>query len=137
MPKNNPVPEKIKKLIREACKRHAWNLQVTEYEIDIHYMTDDVEDDFSITNASITTDRRYLSATLKIYPHLLKRAKKEGLHVIEDVIAHEMSHIVTDHLYCLATSIYKDDGEMKDAWESLTERISRLSLALEKKLQKK
>lgn len=132
MKKSNPVPEKIKKLVREACKRHAWNLQVTEYQIDVHYMTEDKEDDDGITQADMTTDRRYLKATLRIYPHLLETAKKKGISVIDDVVAHEISHIATSHLYELATSIYKDEGEMKDAWESLTERISRLSLALDK-----
>lgn len=45
-------------------------------------------------------------------------------------IAHEMSHILTQPMINIATATYKTDSETDDAWESLTERISRLALQI-------
>lgn len=41
-----------------------------------------------------------------------------------------MSHILTQPMVNLITASYKTDSETDDAWESLTERISRLALQI-------
>jgi len=78
--------------------------------------------------ASMNVDMRYLNANLYIYPSMIRNWNQKIMddEDIKDAIAHEISHIATNHMYMLATSIYKDEGEMKDAWESLTTVIGRL-----------
>lgn len=131
------VPQSFKKLVREYIQQHAWNMGVSNYQSDIHYMEKDKEDDCGdITLADCTVDRRYLRAVFKVYPELLKKWKKNGDSYLEECIAHEVAHILTAHLHWLSICSYKDEGEVKDAWESLTESIGRISLALAK-LEKK
>jgi hypothetical protein len=126
------VNSRLKKLIREYSKKHSWRMGVSNYLIDVFYMENDQpkEDGYNPPFAEMTVDRRYLKATMKIYPICEKEWKERGDKFLEEVVAHELAHILTSHLYTLATCTYKDEGEMKDAWESLTESISRLSLEI-------
>lgn len=134
-PKNMPVPKKMKALVIAAIKRHAWNIGVSHYTGDILYMEEDCKKGEYFTLASADVDRRYLRATFKIYPELIKRWEREGDQYVEDAIAHEVAHIATQHLYDVAVATYRDEGEMKDAWETLTEVVSRLSIKLDKQLR--
>ena len=111
---------------------------VSEFIGDILWKSEDKlsEDGYKI-QAEINVDRRYLRATLSIYPIFIVDWKERGDSETERVIAHEVAHIATAHLYYLATCIYKDSGEMKDAWETLTERIGRLSVKVDELLRKK
>lgn len=126
--KDQPIPKKFRALVKDAIKRHAWNIGVSNYVGDILYMKEDKksENDAGIY-AEIDVDRRYLGFVLKIYPLTIKRWKEKGDSFLEEVIAHEVGHLATSHLYWLATCVYKDDGETKDAWETLTTIIGRLS----------
>lgn len=134
MKKKPGVDPKLKRLVIDSLRRHAWNMGVSHYKGDIVYMEEDrIEEGEGPTHASMTIDRRYLRAVLKIYPAAIKRWKTEGDRSIEDLIAHETAHILTEHLYHLATAVYKDSGEMEDAREALTESIGRLSVMLDKK----
>lgn len=117
------VSPKIKKLIRDLIRRHAWNIGVSEYVGDIYYMEDDKDQVY----AECTVDRGYLKAIFTIYPRTLNEYKKNGNEWLSGIIAHEVAHIATAHMYELATGAYKTVEEMKDAWESLTERIGRMS----------
>lgn len=132
--KDKPIPQKLKSLVRDAIKRHARNIGVSEYLVSINWMFEDKkkEIDDLTTLAEIHVNRRYLKATISIYPSVIDEWKKHGNDSIEQTIAHEISHIATQHMYHMATTIYKDDGEMCDAWETLTERISRMSFNMEK-----
>jgi hypothetical protein len=78
---------------------------------------------------------RYLTVTVKVYPYMVNEWKKKSMNDedIHEIIAHEMSHVATNHLYRLATSVYKDEGETKDAWESLTTIIGRLVHEVDKR----
>jgi hypothetical protein len=139
MPKN-PVNPKLKKLVLDALKHHAWNLGVSEYQGNIFYMEEDEKrEDGCLLHANITVDTRYLKATIRIFPCAIKEwetrekeSKGEGDKFINGIIAHEVSHIITQPMFDLAVATYKNEGELKDAWESLTERISRLTIALDK-----
>lgn len=128
------VSKKLKKLVREYSQIHAWNMGVSNYLLDVFYMEEDKpkDDGYEPPFAEMTVDRRYLKATMKIYPICEREWKERGNKFLEEVVAHEMAHILTFHLYWLATVPYKDEGEMKDAWESLTESISRLSMGIKK-----
>lgn len=119
----------MKKLIISLAQKHAWNIGVSNYEIDIHYMQDDkhIEDRDASVLGEMTTDRRYLKGTMKIYPAAVKKWKEHGDKILDDVVSHEIAHLATQHFYDVATARYCDDGEMKDAWETVTEVISRLS----------
>lgn len=129
------IPEKLKDLVKDAIKRHAWNIGVSHYTGDIHWMQEDVEGD-GIIAAEITVNRRYLKFTLKIYPDTVKKWHEQGDQYVEEVIAHEIAHLATHHFYDVATARYCDDGEMKDAWETCTQVIGQLSYRLNNMNQK-
>ncbi len=130
-----PIPRKVKKYIHTLCQQHAWNMGVSHYTIDIVYMKEDKPDGEFDVHAEMTVDRRYLHGTLTIYPAAFAKWKKND-QSMNHVIAHEIAHLATDHLHRMATCVYKDEGEVKDAWEMLTESISQMSLTI-KKLEEK
>jgi hypothetical protein len=136
MKKQKPISAAQKAKIRDAIKRHAWNIGVSHYVGDILYMTEDECDDDFCKVASCAVDRRYLRATFKIYPAFFKSWKKEGDPFLERAIAHEVAHIATAHLYDCAIATFVEEGEMKDAWETLTEVVGRLSTKLDAALKK-
>ena len=85
--------------------------------------------------AEANVGMRYLTVTVRIHPYLVNHWKKKIMsdEEVHEIIAHEMSHVATHHLYVLATSVYKDSGETKDAWESLTTIIGRLVHEVDKR----
>lgn len=80
----------------------------------------------------MTVDPRYLLATLKLYP----TGYNLDDDMLRDVIFHETSHVWTEHIKELAYSVFKDEGETKDAWESLTSRIAGLAIAYDNRKKK-
>lgn len=135
--KNKGIEKACKEYIVSRFRKHAWNIGVSNYQVDFHYMDEACESDHKdgafdhITNAEINVDRRYLHATIKIYPKVWREMWEKGdKKRIDEVVAHETAHIATQHMMTLAVSCYKDEGETKDAWESLTEVVARLSCNL-------
>lgn len=132
--KNNkkPTPQKLKSLVIDAVRRHAWNLGISEYEVDILWMGKEMEDNGENypTVAEIDVLRRYLKATIKIYPCFVKEWEERGDEFVEKTIAHEVAHIATAHLKDCAYYRHVEQSEIKDAWETLTERLGRLSFKL-------
>ncbi len=108
---------------------------VSNYTGDILYMEEDKPAADGDTLASIFVDRQYLKATIKIYPVLIKKWKETGDEIIEDTIAHETAHILTDQMNNLILAPYKNEGEAKDAWESLTQSIANISIKLDRQLK--
>lgn len=131
-PKKLKVPKKLKRLVIDAAKRHAWNIGVSHFDGDVLWMAEDEKYEGNHKHAEIDVDRRYLKATFKIFPVAIKFWKSDGDEYMEHTIAHEVAHIATQHLYELAIATYRDEGEMKDAWETLTEVIGKLSVNLDK-----
>lgn len=131
MKKSKPIAPGLKKLIRESFRKHAWNLGVSHWEADIHYMDDPSERDTKregTTAMEVDVDRRYIKAIIKVFPRVHQDMWHDrDYRAIDQAVAHEISHILTQHMFDLAVSCYKDEGETKDAWESLTESIARLS----------
>lgn len=130
--KSPAAPSKFRKLVLDAMRRHCWNIGVSHFKGDILYMDEDdsklqSNGSTSYVMMSMNTDRRYLRATLKIFPEAIRRWKEDGDETVEKCIAHEVAHIATQHMMDLVVACYKDEGECKDAWESLTETIGRLS----------
>lgn len=130
-PKKLKVPKKLKALVIDAIKRHSWNIGVSNYTGDILYMEEDVTQDSGTVNAECVVDRRYLHATFKLYPVFIKNWQHDGDPYVENTIAHEVAHIATAHLYQVAVATYRDEGEMKDAWETLTQVVGQLSKKLD------
>lgn len=130
-PKKVKVPDKLKALVLDSVKRHAWNIGVSHYVGDILWMEEDKKHDDTYTHAEMDVDRRYLRATLKLFPIFIELWKTDGNQYVENTIAHEVAHCATAHLYHVATARYCDDGEMQDAWETLTETLSRVSVKLD------
>jgi predicted SprT family Zn-dependent metalloprotease len=131
--KNKPldhVPANFRKLVGTSISDYVKVLGIGNYKVKIFYMKKDIheEDQLSNTLASTYVDMRYLNSHVNIYPCLVRlwQEKKMDDNEVKEVIAHEISHIATHHMYTLATSVYKDEGEMKDAWESLTTTVGRL-----------
>lgn len=128
--KKNKYPEVFKKIIKDAIQDFRQVADIPDYCIDIFWMDDDLEEKEGratfITNASILVERRYLKARIKIYPNLIKIHKEHGEDRIREIVAHEIAHLVTQHLYDCAIATYREEGEVSDAWESLTEVVGRL-----------
>lgn len=128
--KKKPVDKKLKKFVRDYMFNYRWVLGLQAYDGEIHYMDEPDPDDANtpgVTRASMTTDRRYLRSTVKIFPEFIKTYKSGDIDECKRILAHEMAHVATQHMMDLCTSCYKDEGETKDAWESLTEKIGRLA----------
>lgn len=135
-PKKLKVPRKLKALVIDSVRRHAWNIGVSHYTADILWADEDKKKEEDFLFAETEPDRRYLHATFTIYPFAIRRWKERGDSFIENLMAHEVAHLATAHLYHCATCRYVEEGEMDDAWESLTETIGRLSHKLDNALRK-
>ena len=141
MTKKEKVPEKIKKAIRDKIYKYQKLLNALDYRGDIRYIKKDEGDKDEDGNvighvlAKAIVDHRYLIADFEIFPRFVKKIKEKQIspESIDEIIAHEVAHIATQKLYYMATSIYKDEGETKDAWESLTTVIGRLLVDLGEK----
>lgn len=130
------IPRKLRKLVLDSIRRHAWNIGVSQYTGDVRYMQADKQTGLDTwIQADITVDRRYLTFTLQLYPRAIKLWREVGDSHIERVISHEIGHLATQHFFDVATATYRDEGEMKDAWETCTEVIGRLALKLDEQLR--
>lgn len=136
IPKKLVVPKALKKLVLDAIKRHAWNIGVSHFVGDVLWMAEDKKIDGHYVVAEDSVDRRYLRCTFKLYPEFIKHWRNDGDPYVESTIAHEVAHIATQHLFDVAIARYCDDGEMKDAWETLTEVIGKLSTRLDRAKRK-
>lgn len=131
----NKIPKELKDYIADCAKKSAWNIGVSHYDIDILYMDKDKHDDDTddIVMAEMTTNRRYLNGVMKIYPALIKMWDKKEKDEIKRCIHHEVAHLATQHVMDLMVSCYKDEGETKDAWETLTQIIGKMSVKIYEK----
>ena len=118
----------FKKIVRDAVKLYRKELNVEAFDIKIFYHSEEKEPiSSSIGTAAMDmrVTRRYLQATLGIYPTAIDEWKRNGDESIREIIAHEIAHIETQHMYEMAIAIYKDEGETHDAWERLTTILGR------------
>ena len=129
------IPTKLRKLIANDVNRYLNILGMNNYTCKIFYAKKDKGEDemlYSKTEgmclASTTVDMRYLNVHINIYPHLINGWKDKSFddEDVHEVVAHEIAHIATNHMYRMATSVYKDEGEMLDSWEILTTQMGRL-----------
>lgn len=134
--KPTKIPEKIKTLVQELIKQHAWNIGVSHFTGEILYMEENSQEKIDVA-ADITPDRRYLKFILRIYPLCLQEYAEKGEEALSEIIAHEMAHLATTHLYSLAVTPYKTQDELTEVWESLTQRVGQLSFKLENLKNKK
>ena len=135
MAKSKLTP-KLKAKILHAAKKHAWNMGVSNYTMGLLEATDDISRGGYHIEAEMDVDKRYLHAKLKVYPQFIKKAAKDD-EFLNETIAHEMAHLVTQHFFDVATATYRGEEEMIDAWETCTEKISRLSLEIDRLMTKK
>jgi len=135
------ISKNLKAFVKNCIDRHRYNIYAGEYTIDVEYAADDKPGDDPGAGAHVMgemiVDRRYLKATLRLYPKALNYYYDGNRDTLEDIIAHEVCHIATEHMKDLIYSCFKDEGEVKDAWESLTQRLSYMSLAIDQLRQKK
>lgn len=126
------VDPKLKKFVIDNVRKAAWNIGVSHFNVDIHYMEGNKDGrDGGIIAAEMDTDRRYLRGVLRISKHLQDKWKDGEKEEVRHAIFHEISHIATQHVMDLMSACYKDEGETKDAWESLTETIARMALKID------
>lgn len=134
------IDKKLKKFIMDHVKKAAWNIGVSHFELDIYYMKDPKQADDRVGSdiaASMTTDRRYLRGTFRVYPSVEKMWKDKNKEEVIEVVHHEIAHLATQHIYDVAVATYRDEGETRDAWETLTTIIGRMSVELDKYKNKK
>lgn len=130
--------KKFRKVVKDAVVDYQYAMDTNPYVVDVAWMEEDETEregktHSNYTLASIHVYRRYLKATVKIYPILAEEYKKHGVERVKECIAHEMAHLATQHLYDVAVAAYRDEGEMSDAWETLTEIIGRMAYKIRAK----
>lgn len=125
-------PRNFKRFVMSVVKAHSVNIGVSHYDVDLYYHKaakdhhgEHLDD---VVAADCGVQRRYLKASINIYPVTLKYWKQSRKETVEEIICHEVAHIATQHFFDVATARYCDDGEMKDAWETLTEIVAQLSV---------
>lgn len=133
-PKKSKLSEKLRKMINDDVDRYISILGMKHYNVRVLYMASSAnpQDDDYMTGGEVAAatevDTRYLRATIKIFPFTYNgwRDKRMSDSDIHEIIAHEVCHIATPHMFQVATATYKDSGEMHDAWESTTTIMGRL-----------
>ena len=131
------IPDKLRTLIINDAERFLSFLGFNNYRVRIFYKSKPIEHESSdLTNedmvfmvtASSHVDTRYLRLDISIYPFLVEQWNNRKLDTeeIHTIIAHEVSHLATHSLYKLAISVFKNEEELTDSWESLTSLIGRL-----------
>ena len=128
MKKKSKIPQEYKRFVIDCCRKAAWNIGVSHFKIDIHYMDEPNES----VRGEMSTNRRYLQGIMKLYPMVLKLWNDGEKEQVKETIYHEVAHFATQHFYDVATARYCDEGEMEDAWEACTEVISRMALLVDK-----
>lgn len=127
--KKAAVPERLKRLIREAAPDYRKKLNADAYDLKVEYLTDDLPntDDGGSVAMDIKINRRYLTATIHVYPWFVSawQEKRYSDAEVKECVAHEIAHLATQHFFDVAVATYRDEGEMKDAWETCTTVIGR------------
>lgn len=135
------APLAFKKFVNATLSNAAWNIGVSHYKGSVLYHSDDKKSQDSthmnapsdmLVAADMHVDRRYLTYEMNIYALTIRKWKRGEIKEVADIIHHEVSHIATQHLYDCALATYKEEGEMKDAWESLTTTIGHMSRKIDK-----
>lgn len=131
MQKNKGVDPKLKKLVRETIQRAQSVLNVSKFEIRVLYM-----DGPSISNegcwADIHPSLHYLTADMRIYTPLIEAwdKKEEPREKFQEVVTHEVAHLVTARMALLADQPYKSEQEVIEAKEELTTIVGRMAYDL-------
>lgn len=127
------VPKELEVLINNAVIRYLDVLGFKNYNVHIYFSKvaapNNVEQrSAGDAAATMSVDLRYMRANLKVFPYIIDgwKNKKVSSQEIEEIIAHEVSHIATNHLFTIAVATYKEEGETHDAWEGLTTIVGRL-----------
>lgn len=136
-----PIPKKLYEMVATDVTRYLDIIGMNHYRPKIVFMKKDDEENeqhccgASTVAAAAIVGMRYLRVTIKVYPHLVNEWKKKTMsdEEVHEIIAHEVSHVATNHMYVLATSVYKDSGETKDSWEALTTIVGRLVHEVDKR----
>ena len=136
--------EELKGFVHSVIKRYYSILSLQDYRISLSFNTTEklaqeqvgfsTSDKIAATN---TVSPRYLEACITIYPPIVRMYTSGDKQEVEHIIVHELSHILTQHFFDLAVATYKDEGEMKDAWEMCTERIARIALSVQEEKVRK
>lgn len=135
---NFKYPEHFKKVVRDSVWDYQKELGFRHWSIKLRWFTEGKQSDDTHGHsvaAECYSNHRYLEAEVSIYPRLHEEwlEFKKDDQEIRRVIAHEIAHLATHHMWHLLTSTYKDEGESRDAWESLTTIVGRLLFDNQKK----
>lgn len=137
-----PVPKKLKELVLAAIKQHSWNMGVSHFKITVDWMENEHENYCKECSqrgvvAETGTNLPYLTATISIYPLFERKWEEEGDQYADDIIAHEVAHILTDPLYFEGKNRFANDDTLHDFRESLTEQVGRMSSKINQYLPRK
>jgi len=132
------IPKKLRELISEDVNKFSKIAGLTKFKVRILYPDKDNKDNVkiddpdrgerSIVAASTQINLPYLTVDLRIYPFLVEQWEN-GYFVdddVNDIIAHEISHIATHRLYQLATASFRTEEELHNSWEELTTLLGRM-----------
>lgn len=119
-------PARLRKIIQDALPKYTNIFNVSQFKGKVVFDETDKKEHGPL--AEINVDRRYLEAEVRIFTRIIGHWKEGGDEAVENVVAHEVAHILTQHVRDLADEPYKTKREVDDAWEGLTEVIARLGI---------
>ena len=100
------------------------HLLLGEWYLHTAYMSDDIEDEHFLTNATINADPVYLRAKIRIYPAFWKQDKDRRTRTL----VHELCHCLTQETWNTTHHISNgnlvNDNTIRDQFERLTQRIT-------------
>lgn len=120
--------KELKHFIREIINSHRGKVFGHSYNIVIKYALEEAKVD-SIgkqTIAEIDIDITYESAKITVYKHMLDKWNNKEYEDIENIILHELCHLVTEPMYEAALDRYTSAAEIEHSREWLTERINKI-----------
>lgn len=128
---------KYRKWCRDLIRELQWKMSINLYEIGIEWeKAPKKKDDFQKANdhcvtGEISTNHRYYSAVIKLYPNALEIWKGGDKRKCAEVIVHEMCHIITDPLYKIAYQTSNDLNHdfVEDIREQTTQHLSNILMA--------
>lgn len=121
---------KIKEVTNKAIEKYnlqGWTIY-HEFRDGVIELQDDGDGTKSYTNATAAADHRYEKVHIVWMPGVLREIKRKNEIEVRDIVFHEMAHCVTKEIMHIASCRYLNDGEIPDAIERLTQRITRIAL---------
>jgi len=124
----NKWTKKEMDVVDKMIEKYLSALRLDNWKVEVSFLNEysENDNDESIVTGEISSNITYTKAYLTLYKTTLERWDKLGLKGLEDIIKHELCHMMTEQLYLFALERHITNRELTHAREKLTEHISKL-----------